>query len=132
MSKLTRTISGKTVLAIATSTESYLTSSPKELNRQVNGERQLIAAMIERAIADALPVTRMLQHEKRDALNWISKKLESNPRIFSFQWACQALDLDPKALKDAILEKHKRNEVFYRDKLYSNNKPLLTSNISVL
>ena len=69
-----------------------------------SGERCLMAAMLEDAIAiylqPAPPRTSQARHVSREARRW----LHSNNRswVFSFLRICEALDLDPNAIRQRL------------------------------
>ena len=67
-------------------------------------ERTLIAAVIERAIADALCSTKQNYDTRvasRDAYAWVLSRREDP---LSFIWSCQVLNLDPIHLRNHIIK----------------------------
>ena len=73
-----------------------------------NGIRNMLAAILDRAIRDAINC-RMCEEKnlKREARAWLmlQDKIEiRHPLVpFSFVWICHELDLDPHAIRRAIL-----------------------------
>lgn len=67
-------------------------------NRAVKPERNLLAAVLARAICDAFGNAQCDRHVVRSARQWLFGKLTPT-RAFSFAWVAQHLDLDPGALQ---------------------------------
>jgi hypothetical protein len=75
----------------------YTTSVP---NRTGSPERNLILAILERAILD---YTGNDEVQAKDAEMWLFEAdLESDPEEFSFRWVCGELDLDVKDISEKI------------------------------
>ena len=70
-------------------------------SRSVKPERNLLAAVLARAICDAFGSAQCDRHVVRSARQWLFGAL--NPtRAFSFAWVAQHLDLDPVALQHTL------------------------------
>lgn len=65
---------------------------------KIKPERNLLAAVLARAICDAFGSAQCDRHIVRSARQWLFGKL-SPSRPFSFAWVAQHLDLDPIALQ---------------------------------
>lgn len=67
----------------------------------VKSERNLLAAVLSRAICDAFGTAHCERHVVRSARQWLfGKLLPKQP--FSFSWVATHLDLDPNALQDFL------------------------------
>lgn len=75
--------------------EGYISS------RGVKPERNLLAAVLARAICDAFGSAQCDRHVVRSARQWLFGKLTPT-RAFSFAWVAQHLDLDPIALQHTL------------------------------
>lgn len=76
-------------------------SSEEELSvstREVKPERNLLAAVLARAICDAFGSAQCDRHVIRSARQWLFGALTPK-KAFSFAWVAQHLDLDPKGLQ---------------------------------
>ncbi len=69
--------------------------------RGVKPERNLLAAVLARAICDAFGSAQCDRHVIRSARQWLFGKL-TPARAFSFAWVAQHLDLDPIALQHTL------------------------------
>lgn len=70
-------------------------------------ERNLLAALLDRAIRDMfIEDDRIVRREIRA---WLDKKMVKNPQAFSFQWVCESLDLDAKAMRSIIKKMDRQN-----------------------
>lgn len=69
--------------------------------RTVKPERNLLAAVLARAICDAFGSAQCDRHVVRSARQWLFGKL-TPARAFSFAWVAQHLDLDPFALQQTL------------------------------
>jgi len=99
----------------------------------VQPERHLLAAMLQRAIADVLSSIPIERHIQREALGWVMRKSKDNRlRKFSFEWVCQALDIDSDTLRSSILEHYNSKVPFFMDKRYSQNIPLFQRRFKVI
>ena len=78
--------------------ETYL-----EQPSEVRPERNLVAALLARAICDAFGTAHVEMHIRREARHWIFSNLEPK-KPFSFAWAAHALDLDPEIFRTALKE----------------------------
>ena len=78
-------------------------------------ERNLLAAVLARAICDAFGTAQCDRHIVRSARQWLFGGL--NPtRAFSFAWVARHLDLDPVALQQT-LRSYERNPEAIQDRL---------------
>lgn len=87
-------------------------------NRVVKPERNLLAAVLARAICDAFGNAQCDRHVVRSARQWLFGKLTPT-RAFSFAWVAQHLDLDPSALQITL-------------KSYENDPVVLEERLSML
>ena len=72
-----------------------------EVQSPVKPERNLLAAVLARAICDAFGTAHCERHVVRSSRQWLFGKL--TPKIpFSFAWVCLHLDLDPVSLQDSL------------------------------
>ncbi|MCB0345425.1 MAG: hypothetical protein KDD66_09920 [Bdellovibrionales bacterium] len=67
----------------------------------IKPERNLLAAVLARAICDAFGSAQCDRHVVRSARQWLFGKLTPS-RAFSFAWVAQHLDLDPIALQQTL------------------------------
>lgn len=67
----------------------------------VKAERNLLAAVLARAICDAFGTAHVERHIVRSARQWLFGKLTPK-KAFSFAWVALHLDLDPIALQDNL------------------------------
>jgi len=72
-----------------------------EVTSPVKPERNLLAAVLARAICDAFGTAHCERHIVRSARQWLFGKLTPK-RPFSFAWVALHLDLDPVALQDSL------------------------------
>ena len=73
----------------------------QEVQSPVKPERNLLAAVLARAICDAFGTAHCERHIVRSSRQWLFGKL--TPKIpFSFAWVCLHLDLDPVALQESL------------------------------
>lgn len=70
-------------------------------SRGVKPERNLLAAVLARAICDAFGSAQCDRHVVRSARQWLFGALTPT-RAFSFAWVAQHLDLDPIALQHTL------------------------------
>lgn len=89
-------MSGARVRVGSSSEEESVVSS-----REVKSERNLIAAVLARAICDAFGSAQCDRHIVRSARQWLFGTLAPS-RAFSFAWVAQQLDLDPVALQQTL------------------------------
>jgi hypothetical protein len=75
--------------------EDYESHSP------VKPERNLLAAVLARAICDAFGTAHCERHIVRSARQWLFGKLTPK-RPFSFAWVALYLDLEPVALQESL------------------------------
>jgi hypothetical protein len=75
--------------------EDYEAQSP------VKPERNLLAAVLARAICDAFGTAHCERHIIRSARQWLFGKLTPK-KPFSFAWVALHLDLEPVALQDSL------------------------------
>ncbi len=64
-------------------------------------ERNLLSAVLARAICDAFGTAHCERHVVRSARQWLFGKLTPT-KSFSFAWVCHHLDLDPLQLQDTL------------------------------
>ncbi len=67
----------------------------------VKPERNLLAAVLARAICDAFGTAHCDRHIVRSARQWLFSKLDPK-KPFSFAWVAIHLDLDPIGLQDSL------------------------------
>lgn len=67
------------------------------------GERNLCAAIVSRAIEDGYGQTNHLPHVKRSAKEWIITDSDENTP-FTFAWCCLMLDLKPELIRLSLSE----------------------------
>ncbi len=72
-----------------------------EASSPVKPERNLLAAVLARAICDAFGTAHCERHIVRSARQWLFGKLTPK-RPFSFAWVALHLDLDPISLQDSL------------------------------
>lgn len=72
-----------------------------EAHSPVKPERNLLAAVLARAICDAFGTAHCERHIVRSARQWLFGKLTPK-RSFSFAWVSLHLDLDPLALQESL------------------------------
>ena len=84
-------------------------------SRGVKPERNLLAAVLARAICDAFGSAQCDRHVVRSARQWLFGKLTPT-RAFSFAWVAQHLDLDPIALQQT-LRGYEGNPVMLQERL---------------
>ncbi len=85
------------------------------LPRGVKPERNLLAAVLARAICDAFGSAQCDRHVVRSARQWLFGKLTPT-RAFSFAWVVQHLDLEPIALQQT-LRSYETNPVTLQERL---------------
>jgi hypothetical protein len=89
----------------------------EELESQspVKPERNLLAAVLSRAICDAFGTAHCERHVTRSARQWIFGQL--TPKVpFSFAWLALHLDLDPAGLQESLRD-YEDNPEDIQDKL---------------
>jgi hypothetical protein len=84
-------------------------------SKGVKPERNLLAAVLARAICDAFGSAQCDRHVVRSARQWLFGKLTPT-RAFSFAWVAQHLDLDPVALQQT-LRGYEGNPVILQERL---------------
>ncbi|MCB0325248.1 MAG: hypothetical protein KDD69_16815 [Bdellovibrionales bacterium] len=84
-------------------------------SRGVKPERNLLAAVLARAICDAFGSAQCDRHVVRSARQWLFGKLTPT-RAFSFAWVAQHLDLDPIALQ-GTLRSYETNPIILQERL---------------
>lgn len=72
-----------------------------DANSEVKPERNLLSAVLARAICDAFGTAHCERHVVRSARQWLFGKLTPK-RPFSFAWVSIHLDLDPMALQGSL------------------------------
>lgn len=73
-------------------------------------ERGLLLAILLRAIMDLTDVSlgrekSKVNHDKRKLIVWLEKRFKKKSRLWSFQWICEQLDLDPDIMEAQIKKK---------------------------
>ena len=91
---------------MSTSVAKVRAGTPEEeegaaFTRGVKPERNLLAAVLARAICDAFGSAQCDRHVVRSARQWLFGSLTPT-RAFSFAWVAQHLDLDPIALQHTL------------------------------
>jgi len=81
----------------------------------IKPERNLLSAVLARAICDAFGSAQCDRHVVRSAKQWLFGKLTPT-RAFSFAWVAQHLDLDPIALQHT-LRSYETNPVMLQERL---------------
>jgi hypothetical protein len=75
-------------------------------------ERNLMAAILERALIDAIGQSLELRASlKRQARLWINERFEVLAPCWSFEWICEQLDLDPELVRKFAIEHGQRLRV---------------------
>ena len=70
----------------------------------IEPERNLLAAILQRAVMDAFNETGgILPHQRRDAYQWLFYEDDSD-RPFGFYWIMRQLDLDPHSFRRFVTE----------------------------
>jgi hypothetical protein len=85
-------------------------------NAPVKPERNLLAAVLARAICDAFGTAHCERHIIRSARQWLFGKL-SFSQPFSFAWVATHLDLDPISLQENLKEYNHGNAEDMKTKL---------------
>lgn len=93
----------------------------------VRPEKALLAAILERAIADILsPLYDVGGMDKRAAFRWIwedNERSDLRPlEPYSFGWICQQLEIDPVRIKHSIVRKMDACEAYERPWNLANQK----------
>lgn len=86
--------------------------------KEVKPERNLLAAVLARAICDAFGSAQCDRHVVRSARQWLFGPLTPN-RAFSFAWVANNLDLEPVALQHTM-------------RSYENDPDMLNERLSLL
>lgn len=81
----------------------------------VKPERNLLSAVLARAICDAFGSAQCDRHTVRSARQWLFGGLTPT-RVFSFAWVAHHLDLDPVALQ-GTLKGYEQNPDMLKDRL---------------
>lgn len=89
--------------------------SDYEAHSPVKPERNLLAAVLARAICDAFGTAHCERHVVRSARQWLFGKLTPK-RPFSFAWVALHLDLEPVSLQDT-LRSYESNPAEIQDRL---------------
>lgn len=77
-------------------------NSPTHCPVHAQPERNLLAATIERALRDVELKAYDARHDRSDALEWIKKRHEEEAPLWSFDWVCDQLDVDPETIRGCI------------------------------
>lgn len=80
------------------------------VNGEIKPERNLLAAVLARAICDAFGSAQCDRHIVRSARQWLFGGLNPS-RAFSFAWVARHLDLDPVALQHTLKSYERNPEV---------------------
>ena len=86
-----------------------------ESSSPVKPERNLLAAVLARAICDAFGTAHCERHIVRSARQWLFGKLTPK-KAFSFAWVAMHLDLEPLSLQ-ASLRDYEKNPEDIQDRL---------------
>ena len=81
----------------------------------IKPERNLLAAVLARAICDAFGSAQCDRHVVRSARQWLFGKLTPT-KAFSFAWVAQYLDLDPVSLQQS-LKNYETDPVMLQERL---------------
>ena len=84
-------------------------------SKGIKPERNLLAAVLARAICDAFGSAQCDRHVVRSARQWLFGKLTPT-RAFSFAWVAQHLDLDPVSLQQS-LKNYETDPVMLQERL---------------
>jgi len=84
-------------------------------SKGIKPERNLLAAVLARAICDAFGSAQCDRHVVRSARQWLFGKLTPT-RAFSFAWVAQHLDLDPVSLQ-LSLRNYETDPVMLQERL---------------
>ena len=81
----------------------FMTEGDQDCEAQspVKPERNLLAAVLARAICDAFGTAHCERHIVRSARQWLFGKMTPK-KPFSFAWVCIHLDLEPVALQQNL------------------------------
>ena len=86
-------------------------------------ERRLLSAILERAIADALPSSQLIAAHgetpegiTESAWSWLRADRSRAPAVWSFAWVCQHLEFDPGMILAVLEARRKRERPFYRER----------------
>lgn len=77
------------------------TDSESDVNSAVKPERNLLSAVLARAICDAFGTAHCERHIVRSARQWLFGRITPK-KPFSFAWVAIHLDLDPIALQESL------------------------------
>jgi hypothetical protein len=86
---------------MSNSANKFMPEEDTEASSPVKPERNLLAAVLARAICDAFGTAHCERHVVRSARQWLFGKLAPK-RPFSFAWVALHLDLDPISLQDSL------------------------------
>ena len=89
------------VLSLAVNRFSDHGDSENDHNGPVKPERNLLAAVLARAICDAFGSAQCERHIVRSARQWLFGNINVS-KPFSFGWIAVQLDLDPVALQNSL------------------------------
>ena len=106
----------------------YLIPDPED---PIRPEKALIAAMLERAISDALRVVGKIKDSEtpqgvsREAFKWIMRSQGTSLIPWTFEWVCETLNLDARHLRMQIYRAREAKAVYFRnDRLGKKNAHL--------
>jgi hypothetical protein len=86
---------------MSNSANDFMPEDEVEASSPVKPERNLLAAVLARAICDAFGTAHCERHIVRGARQWLFGKLTPT-EPFSFAWVALHLDLDPVQLQDSL------------------------------
>lgn len=86
-----------------------------ESSSPVKPERNLLAAVLARAICDAFGTAHCERHIVRSARQWLFGKLTPK-KAFSFAWVAMHLDLEPLSLQQSLRD-YEKNPDDIQDRL---------------
>ena len=67
----------------------------------VSGERKLLAAVLERAALDLTSDDREMAYMSGE---WFNEAFVDNPELYTFQYVCFMLDLDPLSMRNKAFQ----------------------------
>jgi hypothetical protein len=86
---------------MSNSANKFLPEDELEVSSPVKPERNLLAAVLARAICDAFGTAQCERHVVRGARQWLFGRLTPK-EPFSFAWVALHLDLDPISLQESL------------------------------
>jgi hypothetical protein len=102
----------------ASRSSNYSEDDNVSVNSAIKPERNLLAAVLARAICDAFGSAQCDRHVVRSARQWLFGALTPK-RAFSFAWVAEHLELEPDQLQQTL-------------KTYEGNPEILQERLSLL